>query len=88
VEPDVEFVNGAFDQIQIVLSIVVTELIESGRLHPDTVTAIRDAYGSDWWVCISEWLCVPIDADGTANWSSIDFDHETAAVFENRFVFT
>lgn len=79
VETNPHFHHG--DQIQVVISIVVTELVEYGRILPDTVTAIREVYGEDWWMALSNWLGIPIDMHGTAEWSAINYENETLTWF-------
>lgn len=76
------------DQTLVLMSIVVTELVNYGYVLPETVSAIANAYGEDWWVYVSELIAVPIYANGSAQWSVIDFDHVTAFMFTDRTIFT
>ena len=54
------------------------ELSHFGQIGRITIQALDTIVGPEWPVSFSQSFCAPVNNDGTANWSAINFNHRTA----------
>jgi hypothetical protein len=56
----------------------IIELSHFGQIGRITIQAFDTIVGPGWPVSFSQSFCAPVNNDGTANWSAINFNHRTA----------
>jgi hypothetical protein len=56
----------------------IIELSHFGRIGPITIQAFDAIVGREWPRPFSASFCAPVNRDGTADWSRMNFNHRTA----------